>query len=113
MAINLCDPCNQNENKVSLCTKPASPGNVWIENGYCTLDKITYEVVIHVLSHIHRAANDLREITDDPMLLELANKIGIVRDEKEDNDILRERISGRNTLHFYTVLRGNIDGSVR
>ncbi len=95
--------------KCSVCTGDCC-NNVWIENGKCTLDNLTFDQVWFILGKNPRAKRDLLRITSDPQLIELANNTKLVVDELEDAKV-PERLVNKNTIPFYTVLRGNINGS--
>lgn len=111
MMINPSESCNPNPSACTLCNLEFAQPNVWWEAGRCTLDQIDYEIVIRVLSHVPIAKSDLLKITDDPILVSLANTVHLTEPEQIENDQIRRRISGANSIPYYTVLRGNIDGT--
>jgi hypothetical protein len=111
LSIDLNTKCNLTPNECTLCNRPASKGNVWIENNICRLDEIDYDVVCRVLSHVPRARKDLLEITNDPTLIALANTVGLVIPDQEENEIHRKRLT-RNTLPYYTIFKGNVGGNI-
>lgn len=96
--------CNPDKS-VSLCTKTVAPGNVWFIRNTCKLDQVTFEVVIRVLTHIPRAKQDLLNITDDTMLIQIANTTGLVEPPQDDSDRIQKRLNAR-TIPYYTLFRG-------
>lgn len=114
---NLCPtaPVNPDYPCSTVCTGDTS-NNIWFEPGppgfpgKCKLDLLTYEQVIAVLQRVPCARRDLLRITTDPCLVELANKVPLLVPEQEENKAVADRLM-RNSLPFYTLLRGNIDGS--
>jgi len=124
-----CDPCqrdpnreyspdspvNPDPNRCTLCTgdtrnniffNPRAPGYP----GKCTLDELTYAQVSIILQRVPKAKEDLMRITDDPTLLTLARNLKLVEDPIDEDERMRKRMT-QNTLPFYTVLKGNIDGT--
>jgi hypothetical protein len=91
--------------------------NMWFREGapgyagQCILDTLTYEQVIGVLERVPGAGKDLLKITNDPCLVELANKVGLIVPEQEQNQQVMDRLGNRN-IPYYTIFRGNIDGSI-
>jgi hypothetical protein len=70
-----------------------------------------------VLQRVPRARADLLKITKDPILLELATYSKLIVDPLDDDkkaaDLINKgRGTGAGTLPYYTLLGGNIDGSV-
>jgi hypothetical protein len=109
-AINKCDPCNSGH--ASLCTGDLVD-NIWYQDGVCKLDQLTYDQVEFVLLRNPDAKRDLLRVTSDPTLIQLAHETGLVADEIEDGMIAYRIINNpKQTLPFYTVLRGNIDGTI-
>ena len=122
-----CDPCGCGDN-VQLCNRvnldPVNctvcngntECNIWFEPGppghagKCKLDNLTYEQDWLVLSRVPEAKKDLLRITSDPCLVRLANTTKLRVPEIEDNKRAADRINA-NTLPYYTVLRGNVDGT--
>lgn len=111
------DAVNPNPNQCTLCTGdtsnnmffvPRAPGYPW----RCVLDEMTYDQVSYVLERIPGAKEDLIRITDDPILLKMARDSELIESPIDDNERVRKRLNS-NSLPMYTVLRGNIDGSVR
>jgi hypothetical protein len=104
MAFDPNAQCNPDKS-VSLCTNPVPQGNVWFVRNTCKLDQVQLGVVVRVLEHIPRAKKDLLAITDDEMLIQMANTIKLVVPDQEENDIVQKRLSA-NTLPYYTLFRG-------
>lgn len=106
--IDLEDPVNKDYNSCTVCTGDKS-NNIWFVNGKCKLDQLTYEQVQYILSRVPQAKKDLLRITTDPKLLDLANSTKPINQEALDDAAAVKRLH-RNTLPFYTVLRGNLNG---
>jgi hypothetical protein len=108
-------PVNPQSPYCTVCTGDTKNNIFFIisEAGYgqCRLDQMTYGQVVGVLAHYPGAGKQLLAITDDPTLCSLANTVGLVLDPLEDDDNARKRIDA-NSLPFYTLIKGNIDGSI-
>lgn len=111
----LTDAVNPNPYYTTVCTgNPVN--NMWAEKlntgyGYrCRLDLMTYEEVWIVLTRVPKAKEDLLKITNDPCLIKLANETKLLVPEKEENDQLQHKMN--NSLPYYRLFRGNIDGSI-
>lgn len=102
------NPCYQT---CTVCTGDKA-NNIWYVNGQCRLDQLTYAQVYYILQKVPRAKEDLIRITNDPNLIRLANETKPINQDEIDDRRAEKLING-NTLPFYTVLRGNTDGSVR
>jgi hypothetical protein len=115
---SMSDDVNPNYQTCTVCNGDKSdPCNVWYVNGVCKLDQLTYCQVWAVLERVPRAKADLLKITTDPTLISLANDSRLVSDEIESDQAAADMINkgkgtGAGTLPFYTVLRGNTDGSI-
>lgn len=115
---NLCwdDKVNPKFPPCTVCNLDTS-NNIWFRPGYnghqgaCKLDQLTYGQVIRVLRTVPCAGADLLKITDDPCLVELANKVKLIVPEKEQNAILSKRMS-KGSLPYYTLFKGNTGGSI-
>ncbi len=114
------DPCasvNPDPNCGSKCNLDTTD-NMWFvadQPGFdckCKLDNMTYGQVIRVLERVPFSAKQLAAITDDPCLLLLSRTVKLLVPEQEDDAISADRINA-NSLHYYTSMQGNIDGSVR
>lgn len=100
-----CTVCTGNtNNNIFFIVSPAGVGQ-------CRLDQMTYGQVVRVLAHYPGAGQQLIAITDDPTLHSLANTVGLVIDPIEDDDKARKRIDA-NSLPYFTLIRGNVDGSI-
>lgn len=108
---------NPNRNCCTKCTGDTRC-NVWFTlrapgfPGRCILDELTYEDVYAVLRRNPKAADDLMRITNDPKLLSLAREVKLAQTEQEDAEQAAKRLNA-NSLPFYTVMRGNEDGTIR
>lgn len=104
----LSDNVNDNYQTCTVCTGDKTD-NVWYVNGQCRLDQLTYDQVHYILQKNPKAKGDLLRITNDPNLIRLANETRPINQEQLDDQRAAKLING-NTLPFYTVLRGNLDG---
>jgi len=104
------DRINKNWNCCTLCQGDKS-NNIYFQNGKCKLDEISWEELYLTLRKIPQAKADLMRITSDPILLQLARETRLESDELEDDKAAADRINKDNTLPFYTIFRGNIDGT--
>jgi hypothetical protein len=95
------DTCN------NIWFQPGPPGYP----GKCKLDLLTYSDVFAVLQRSPFAKADLLRITSDACLIRLAETTELCQDEKEANRIAEDRIN-EGTLPYYTLFRGNVDGSI-
>jgi hypothetical protein len=115
---SMTDDVNPIYQVCSVCDGDKSdPCNVWYVNGVCKLDQLTYDQVWAVLERVPRAKADLMKITTDPTLLSLARDAKLVSDEIESDEaasdlINKGRGSGAGTLPYYTLIKGNSDGSI-
>lgn len=108
---------NPDPNNCTLCTGDTSDNMFFVPRapGYppkCVLDELTYSQVLILLQRVPRAKPDLMRITDDPILLRMARESRLVEDPIEENERMRKKLHA-NSLPMYTVLKGNIDGSIR
>lgn len=111
------DPANPDPNEYTLCSRDTSDNIFFVPRapGYpyrCILDEMTYEQVTAVLERIPEAREDLMRITDDPTLLNMAMDVPLTEGEHEDADQLKAKLDPVS-LPYYSVLNGNIDGTVR
>jgi len=112
--ICMSDDVNSAPYATTVCTgDPVN--NIWAEktdSGYrCRLDLMTYDQVWDVLTRVPEAKADLLRITDDECLVYLANSSKLKVDEKAENQRLMHKMN--RALPYYTLMRGNIDGSIR
>jgi hypothetical protein len=121
-----CPPCSQLDLSIDVnpekncCTKCSGDpnNNIWFEirpgrPGRCILDELTYEQVWLVLLRNPNAKKDLLKITTDATLIQLANNVNLEVDELDDDQKVENMINKQGTLPYYTLFRGNIDGSIR
>ncbi len=112
----MSDAVNLDPNNCTVCDGDTTD-NIWFQlrapgfPGKCKLDDLTYEQVHAVLERVPQARAHLLKITSDPVLIRLANTTRLRVAEIESNKAATDRINA-NTLPYYTVLRGNTDGSV-
>ncbi len=112
--VSFSDPVNLSPNTCTVCTGDTQ-NNIWFQPGppgypgKCKLDLLTYSDVFAVLQRVPCARVDLLRITSDACLIKLAETTPLCQDEKEANAIAEKKINS-NTLPFYTVFRGRIDG---
>lgn len=105
---------NLDPNYCSVCDGDTS-NNIWFQPGppgypgKCKLDLMTYGQVHRVLQRVPCAKRDLLRITTDQCLVRLANSTPLIVPDQEDNRIAQQRLL-RNSLPYYTVLRGNVGG---
>ncbi len=107
---------------VSKCTGNHVDNMFWREGapgypGQCILDQMDFEQLFLVLSRVPLAGDHLRRITNDPVLIRLANETKLTIPEQADNQraadmINKGRGTGAGTLPYYTVLRGNSGGDI-
>jgi len=115
---SMSDNVNDNYQYCTVCDGDKSDScNIWYVDGVCKLDQLTYDQVWLILERIPRAKQDLLNITTDPTLRSLANDSHLISDEIESDkaasDLINKgRGTGAGTLPFYTVIRGNSDGSI-
>ena len=122
LAIDNSDPINQ-PNCPTKCTGDHTNNMFWREGapgfpGQCILDQMDFEQLFVVLQRVPSAAEHLRRITSDEKLLTLAREVKLADSELADDQkaadmVNKGRGTGAGTLPFYTVLRGNSDGSIR
>lgn len=72
---------------------------------------MTYEQVYEVLQRVPTAKRDLLKITDDPILIQLAETTKLKVPPQDAADQLQKKMNSR-TLPFYTVLKGNVGGGI-
>lgn len=127
------DPCNCQQiaamcscNEVPcICACPPPPrprtfcdrdrkNNVWIEGvvdengngGICMLDTMSRAQVISVIECDPVARADLKRVTSDPCLLELAEQVQPLPTE-EPGDVLQKEMGRQaDSIPFYSVFRG-------
>ena len=125
LAIDNSDPINPTSDCfgfVSKCTGNHSNNMFWREGapgypGQCILDQMDFEQLFLVLSRVPTAGEHLIRITNDPVLLRLARETKLGIPEYEDDQRAADMINkgkgtGAGTLPYYTVIGGNVDGSI-
>lgn len=114
---DMCEDINPNKNCCTMCTGDTKC-NVWFTlrapgfPGRCILDEITYDEVYEVLRRNPKAADDLMRITNNPKLLALAREVKLTQTDQDDAEQAAKRLDA-NSLPFYTVMKGNGDGTIR
>lgn len=111
-SIDVSDNVNDDYQTCTVCTGDTR-NNMFFVGGQCRLDQLTYEQVIMILRRHPDAAAHLRRITSDPILLRLADETVTLAREEQEEQAAADRINRNNSLPFYTVFRGNTDGTVR
>ena len=79
--------------------------------GRCILDEMTFEDVLRILSRNPSAHSHLLRITNDPCLVNMANKTALVTPLAEQEQTFMKRLNG--SLPFYTLFKGNLGGDIR
>lgn len=106
---------NLDPNGCTVCTGDTY-GNIWFQPGppgfpgKCKLDLMTFEQVYRVLQRVPCARQHLLRITDDECLVRLAQTTKLVVPPQEASQLVERRLNA-NSLPYYTLLRGNVDGT--
>lgn len=106
---------NLSPNTCTVCTGDTNQ-NIWFDPGppgfpgKCKLDLLTYEQVHRVLQRVPCARSHLLKITDDECLVRLAKTTKLVVPPCEDALLVQRKLNA-NSLPYYTVIRGNVDGT--
>ena len=107
-----CPPLQEPPKSSTLCDRDRK-NNVWVEGadengagGLCLLDTMTEAQVIGVLKVNERARADLKRVTSDPQLLDLAEKIPRLPTEQDDDKLQRETNRNADSIPFYSIFRG-------
>ena len=98
-----CTKCDRDKNN-----------NVWVEGydaekgvpGICLLDTLEDAQIINVLMRDERARQDLRKVTSDPHLLDLAEKIPRFPETNEGDEAQKDHGNTTNAGPFYAIFRG-------
>ena len=111
--IDLDSRVNPNHNTCTVCTGDTSNNIFFVPRGEgfpgrCILDEMTFGQVYAVLRRTPRAAVDLRKITDDPILLRMANTVTVVEPRDVADRRVMNRINPRSGLPYYYVFRGKL-----
>lgn len=88
--------------------------NVWVEGvvdengcgGLCLLDTLEDCEIISILECDEVARADLKRVTDDPHLLELAATVKRLPTTEENDDLQSEINRSKDSIPFYSVFRG-------
>lgn len=88
--------------------------NVWVEGydpdngvpGICLLDTMDEDQVINVLRRDERAREDLRKVTSDARLLELADTVPRLPTTNEDDEVQKDFGATTDAGPFYRLFRG-------
>ncbi len=122
LAIDNSDPVNPTPNCCTKCTGDHTNNVFWRTGapgfpGKCILDELDFAQLFLVLERYPGAKKDLLRITDDPVLIQLANETKPAGTELEDDQkaadmINKGRGKGPGTLPYYTIMHGNTDGSI-
>lgn len=107
---------NPNPNQCTLCTGDVSDNIFFVPRatgyqGRCMLDEMTYDQISLTLSKVPKAKEDLIRITDDQILLRMARTSRLKESPLDEDEKMRKKLH-ENSLPFYTVLGGNVDGSI-
>ena len=100
----------------SVCTGDHT-NNMWWRPGaegfpgQCILDEMTFGQVYAVLQRHPRADEHLLRITQDETLVTMANNVPLVESEIVSNEVATRRINANTTTKYYTLFRGNVDGT--
>lgn len=108
-------PINPNHNCCTKCTGDKTNNMFWQPGppgypGKCKLDLMTYGQLWAVLTRTPQAKKDLLKITDDPILIMMANNIPVTESDWEDGARVEKRLNA-NSLPYYYQMMGNIDGT--
>jgi hypothetical protein len=107
--MNMDDNCNPDASK-SLCDGDCS-NNMWFIQGKCRLDQLTYDQVTFILQRNPHAKNDLLRVTTDECLRRMALEIPLVQSQIQQDQRPYNVINNpKNTLPFYKLFRGNLNG---
>ena len=98
-----CDCTTTEEIPCTMCDGDKT-NNVWMAGTVCLLDTMTEDEVIYVVQRDHRARVDLRRITTNERLLEIANTVPSLPSESEGDRLQRE-LAGPAPA-FYAIFRG-------
>lgn len=108
----ICE-CPAPPRQTTLCDRDRK-NNVWVEGvvdengngGICMLDTMTEAQVISVIECDPVARADLKRVTSDPQLLELAEKVPPLPTEEPVDTLQREVNRAADSIPFYSIFRG-------
>lgn len=114
--IDMADPVNPDPSSGSVCTGDCTNNMFWRPGaegfpGQCILDEMTFGQVYAVLQRHPQAAAHLRRITNDVTLLTMASNVPLIESEIVSNEVATRRLNANTTTKYYTLFRGNIDGT--
>lgn len=110
-----CEETAPTPTKTSYCDRDQED-NVWVEGydpengvpGICLLDTMTEAQIVGVLKADERARADLRRVTSNADLLELADRVERLPTEEPD-DKLQRTVNANDkpeSIPFYAIFRG-------
>ncbi len=100
-----CNPTPEVPVPTTLCDRDCSD-NVWLEGSCCLLDTLTESQVVYTIQRNHQAREDLKRVTSNARLLELADTVPSLPTVEEGDRIQSEMNAG--SIPFYTVFRGRL-----
>lgn len=110
----LDEKINPLPNQCTLCNLNTECNLFYIQQpgykGRCILDEMTFDQLITFLSRNPLAKEHLLKISSDPCLVRLANTVGLVVPIADQNLELQKKFN--SYIPYYTLFRGNTDGSV-
>lgn len=105
-------PCSCATTSGSKCTyKKLYPNNSWVERGspeaegICLLDTYCDEDIIGILQRVPGTREDLRQITNDPHLLHLADTVPFLSGVS-DEVAVENQMNNNKLLPQYHLFRG-------
>ena len=99
---------------MTLCNRDRK-NNVWVEGadengegGICLLDTIDQSQLVYVLQRDPKAREDLRRVTDDVSLINLADTVPELPKTNEGDDLQKEVNANdkAGSIPFYSIFRG-------
>jgi len=114
---DLSNAVNPDKNCCTVCTGDTTC-NMFFQDraagfpGRCILDEMTYEQVQCILIRNPRAKYDLLRITDDPILLAMARDSKLLESPQADGERAAKKLNA-NSIPYYTLFKGNTDGTTR
>jgi hypothetical protein len=115
--IDMSDPVNPHPSCGSMCGLGDHSGNMWWRPGaegfpgQCILDELTFGQVFAVLQRHPQAADQLRQITTNETLLMMASNVRLIESEIVSNERVTRKLNANTTTRYYTLFRGNVDGT--
>jgi len=98
------DPCNAGP-PASLCDGDKE-NNVWMDGQVCLLDTLNEWQVCEILSRDEVARNDLKRVTTDARLLELAHNVPRLPTGNASDEMQHKANTDPGSIPFYTVFKG-------